>query len=261
MSALEKRQVIFGVMPVLEALKAFPQKVEKILFAEGRSGKVLSEICKLARLNQVPFQRVSRQHLQKYVSANSNHQGVIAFLASYDYCDEDELFAYVTSKHQSLCLILDGIEDPRNFGAILRTAECVGIDAVFIPERRAVGLTETVAKTSAGAIFNVKVARSANINRLIEKLKQKNIWTVGADSEAEMLYTDWDWTQSTALVLGNEGKGLHELTKKKCDALVKIPVFGKVKSLNVSVATGIILYEIVRQRKIKENNFCPKLST
>ncbi|RMH35424.1 MAG: 23S rRNA (guanosine(2251)-2'-O)-methyltransferase RlmB [Acidobacteria bacterium] len=248
MKAHEKKQAIFGVMPVLEALKAFPQRIEKILLAEGRSGKVLSEICELARIHHVPFQRVSRQILGKYVSESTNHQGIIALMASYDYHDEDELFAFVVSKNQPLCLILDGIEDPRNFGAILRTAECAGVDAVFIPERRAVGLTETVAKTSAGAIFDVKVARSTNINRLIDRFKRQNFWVVGADAEAKMLYTDWDWTQSTALVLGSEGKGLHELTKKKCDLLVKIPMFGKVRSLNVSVAAGVILYEIIRQR-------------
>jgi 23S rRNA (guanosine2251-2'-O)-methyltransferase len=133
-------------------------------------------------------------------------------------------------------------------GAILRTVECAGADGVFIPERRAVGLTETVAKSSAGATEYVKVAKVANINRLIDELKEHNIWVVGASGDAEMNYTDWDWTNSSALVLGGEGKGLHRLTAEKCDVLVKIPMHGKIESLNVSVASGVILFEIVRQR-------------
>jgi len=144
------------------------------------------------------------------------------------------------------------VEDPRNLGAILRGVECAGADSVFIPERRAVGLTETVAKSSAGATEYVKVAKVANINNLIDRLKEHNIWVVGAGGEAETIYTEWDWTQSSALVLGGEGKGLHRLTAEKCDALVKIPMLGRIESLNVSVAAGVILFEAVRQRRIKK---------
>jgi 23S rRNA (guanosine2251-2'-O)-methyltransferase len=246
---MKSRQTVFGTIPVLEILKASPQKIEKILILEGKSSKALNEIYNLAKQAKIPFQKVNRQHFKRYVKEDLNHQGVVALVAFCNYYDEDELFANVTSKQHSLCLILDSIEDPRNLGAILRTAECAGVDAVFIPERRAVGLTETVAKTSAGAVFNIKVARSSNLNRLIDKFKQQNFWIVGADSKAEMLYTEWDWNQNSVVVLGNEGKGLHDLTRKKCDVLVKIPTFGKIESLNVSVAAGVILYEIIRQRK------------
>ena len=154
----------------------------------------------------------------------------------------------ITAKENSLTLILDGVEDPRNLGAILRAAECAGVDGVFIPERRAVGLTETVAKSSAGATEYVRIAKVGNLNRLIDELKSNNIWVIGASGEAEMIYSDWDWTRKSALVLGGEGKGLHRLTAEKCDALVKIPMRGKIESLNVSVAAGVILFEAIRQR-------------
>jgi len=143
------------------------------------------------------------------------------------------------------------VEDPRNLGAILRTAECAGVSGVLIPERRAVGLTETVAKSAAGATEHVKVAKVGNLNKLILELKKKNVWVVGTDMDAEIDYTDWDWTRPSALVLGGEGKGLHRLVAENCDVLVKIPMYGKIDSLNVSVAAGVILFEAQRQRKAK----------
>jgi 23S rRNA (guanosine2251-2'-O)-methyltransferase len=149
-------------------------------------------------------------------------------------------------------LILDGVEDPRNLGAVLRSAECSGVDGVFIPERRAVGLNDTVAKSSAGAIEYVKVAKVANLNRLIEKLKERNIWVVGTSGDAETSYTDWDWTRPSAIVLGAEGSGLHRLVAENCDTLVKIPMYGKIDSLNVSVAAGVIMFEVRRQRSARE---------
>jgi 23S rRNA (guanosine2251-2'-O)-methyltransferase len=153
-----------------------------------------------------------------------------------------------TCGNNALLLVLDGVEDPRNFGAILRTAECAGVDGILIPERRSVGLTETVAKSSAGATEYVKVAKAANLNRVIEDLKSRNIWVVGTSAEAEMNYSEWDWSRPSALVLGGEGKGLHRLVAENCDVLVKIPMYGKIQSLNVSVAAGVILFEARRQR-------------
>lgn len=240
--------LIFGVLPVLELLRANPKRVEKILVADGAREKRLSEIFDLAKQNRVMIQRTARENLSKYSSANANHQGVIAFAASAEYADADALLEEIFSKENPLVLILDGVEDPRNLGAILRVAECSGTDGTFIPERRAVGLTETVAKSSAGATEYVKIAKVANLNRLIEELKENNIWVVGTSAEAEMSYTDWDWTQKTALVLGGEGKGLHRLVAENCDALVRIPMQGKIDSLNVSVACGVILFEALRQR-------------
>ena len=244
--------LIFGVLPVLEALRAGGRRIEKILVAEGRHDIRLNELLALARENRIPFQRVPRQNLSKFVEYDANHQGVIAFVAAADYYDADKLLDEIAQKIEAgekpLIVILDGVEDPRNLGAILRTVECAGVDGVFIPERRAVGLNETVAKSSAGATEYVKVAKVTNLNRLIEDLKSRNVWVVGTDAETDKSYTDWDWNQPTALVMGSEGKGLHRLVAENCDMLIKIPMQGKIESLNVSVATGVILFEALRRR-------------
>jgi 23S rRNA (guanosine2251-2'-O)-methyltransferase len=182
----------------------------------------------------------------------ANHQGVVAQTATTRYRDSVELLDAlemgVKDGFAPLVLGLDGIEDPRNMGAILRTAECAGVYAVFVPERRAVGLTETVAKAAAGALEYVPVARVTNLVRLIESLKERNIWVVGASADAEMKYSDWNWKLPTAIFLGGEGSGLHRLVREHCDALVSIPVLGNLGSLNVSVAAGVLLYEALRQR-------------
>jgi 23S rRNA (guanosine2251-2'-O)-methyltransferase len=244
--------LIYGVLPVLEALRANPKKIEKILIAEGGHEKRLNDIFVLAKENRVLLQKVPRQNLSKFVEQGANHQGVVAFVASAEYYDTDKLLAEISQKIESgekpLLVILDGVEDPRNLGAILRTVECAGVDGVFIPERRAVGLNETVAKSSAGAAEYVKVAKVTNLNRLIEDLKERNIWVVGTSIETEKTYFDWDWNQPTALVMGSEGKGLHRLVAENCDMLIKIPMQGKIESLNVSVATGVILFEALRRR-------------
>ncbi len=243
-----KSKIIFGVLPVLESLRAGNRRIEKILIAEGAREKRISEIWELARQNRVQIQKTPRENLSKFAETGANHQGVVALVASADYTDAEELLEEIAVKENSLSLILDGVEDPRNLGAILRAAECAGADGAFIPEHRAVGLTETVVKTSAGASEYIKVAKVKNLNRLIEELKKHNIWVVGTSADAEMDYTRWDWSQSSVLVLGSEGKGLHRLVEENCDALVKIPMRGKIESLNVSVACGVILFEAVRQR-------------
>ena len=241
--------LIYGVLPVLEALRAENRRIEKIFVADGAKEKRLFEILDLAQRKGVQYQKIPRENFSRCVENGANHQGVFAFVAAADYVDADELLDEIYAKENALLVVLDGVEDPRNLGAILRGVECAGADGVFIPERRAVGLTETVAKSSAGATEYVKVAKVANINRLIDRLKEHNIWVIGAGGEAETDYTDWDWTRSSALVLGGEGKGLHRLVAEKCDALVKIPMLGRIESLNVSVAAGVILFEAVRQRR------------
>ncbi|HEX8250158.1 MAG TPA: 23S rRNA (guanosine(2251)-2'-O)-methyltransferase RlmB [Pyrinomonadaceae bacterium] len=243
--------IIYGVLPVLESLRAGARRIEKIFVAEGAHENRLQEIFDLVRQSGIPFQKIPRQNLQKFVEPGTNHQGVVAFVAAAEYAGADKLIEEITTKENSLVVILDGVEDPRNLGAILRTVECAGADGVFIPERRAVGLTETVAKSSAGATEYVKVAKVGNLNRLIDELKENNIWIIGTSGEAKTDYTEWDWTRSCALVLGGEGKGLHRLTAEKCDVLVKIPLLGRIESLNVSVAAGVILYEAVRQRTLR----------
>ena len=236
----------FGVLPVLEILRASSRRVDRIVIADGVREKRLQEIFDLARGHGIRVDRMQRDKLDK-LTANANHQGVIAFTAAADYVDVDDILD-APNGSAALVVVLDGVEDPRNLGAVLRSVECAGADGVIIPERRAVGLTETVAKSSAGAIEHVKVAKVANLNRLIEDLKRRNIWVVGASGDATTAHTEWDWTQPSALVLGAEGSGLHRLVAENCDTLVKIPMYGKIDSLNVSVATGVILFEARRQR-------------
>ncbi|MCA1589745.1 MAG: 23S rRNA (guanosine(2251)-2'-O)-methyltransferase RlmB [Acidobacteria bacterium] len=248
-AVLVSQSLIYGVGPVLEALRANARRIDKIFAAEGARARRLHEIFGLAAKNGIVVNRVSRADIERIVGTEASHQGIIAFRAAADYVAADEIIQ--AAGEATLLLLLDGIEDPRNFGAILRTAECAGVDGVFIPERRAVGLNETVAKSSAGAAEHVKVAKVQNFNRLIENLKSQDIWVVGASGTARMKYSDWDWTRPTALVLGGEGKGLHRLVAENCDELVKIPMCGKIESLNVSVAAGVILFEARRQRDVK----------
>ena len=191
---------MFGVLPVLEALRANARRIEKIVVAEGVREKRLQEIFDLARAAGVRVDRISREALERLVDRSANHQGVVAFAASADYVSVDEILDGAQST--PLIVILDGVEDPRNLGAVLRSAECAGADGVIIPDRRAAGLTETVAKSSAGAIEYVKVAKTTNLNRLIEDLKSRNIWVVGTSGDASTDYTDWDWTTPCALVMG-----------------------------------------------------------
>lgn len=241
--------LIYGVLPVLEALRADSRRIDKVLIADGAKEHRLSEIIDLCRSRSIAWNRVPRETFARHLVSDVNHQGVIAFTAAADYVDIDKV---VNSAGQTpLIVILDGVEDPRNLGAILRAAECAGVDGVVIPERRAVGLNDTVAKSSAGAIEYVKVAKTTNLNRYIESLKERDIWVVGTSADAEMTYTDWDWTRPSALVLGGEGGGLHRLVAENCDVLVKIPMYGKIDSLNVSVAAGVILFEARRQREVK----------
>lgn len=246
-------QRLYGVTPVLEALRAGQRSVEQIIVAEGTRLHRLRELMELARQANVPVRRAPRAEFARAAGADVNHQGVVALVAAARYADPEELLdalaARVGTAEPPLAVVLDGVEDPRNLGAILRTVECAGAHAVFIPERRAAGLTDTVAKAAAGALEHVAVARVSNISRLIEELKQRGIWAVGTSGEAEMKYTEWDYTQPTALVFGSEGAGLHRLVRERSDVLVRIPLYGQTQSLNVSVAAGILLYEALRQRR------------
>ncbi len=246
-SAALNRQIIYGVLPVAEALRAENRRIDKVLIAVGAQEHRLREIIGLCRTRSIVFDRVPGETFSKHIDAGVNHQGVIAFAAAADYVSTDEILE--KAARVPLIIILDGVEDPRNLGAILRVAECASADGVIIPERRAVGLTDTVAKSSAGAIEYVKVAKTTNLTRLIEKLKKQNIWVVGTSVDSETSYTDWDWSRPTALVLGGEGGGLHRLVAENCDVLVKIPMYGRIDSLNVSVAAGVILFEARRQRR------------
>src|SRR5215471_3746884 len=250
--AADDRHLLYGVNPVIEALRA-RRLPEEISIADGARDERLRELIELARKGGVPVKRVRRIDLDRE-SGNVNHQGVAARIAAPQYTDTDDLLtsiaAGVGTRAEPLLLVLDGIEDPRNLGAIIRAAECAGASGLFIPERRAAGLNETVAKASAGAVEYLPVARVTNLSVLIRQLKERNVWVVGTAVGATANYSDWDWTRPTAMVLGAEGTGLHRLVRENCDELVSIPVHGRVESLNVSVASGIILYEALRQRSV-----------
>jgi 23S rRNA (guanosine2251-2'-O)-methyltransferase len=246
---------MYGLIPVLEALRVGHTRLEQITIAEGAKHERLYELLELAKRNRVLIHRVPRAALDRALPGVT-HQGVIARIGAADYRDADELLeelaGQVGTDHQPLVLGLDAVEDPRNLGAILRTAECAGVNGVFIPERRAAGLTATVAKTAAGALEHISVARVTNLVQLIEQLKQRNIWVIGAAADGSSAYTEWDWTVPSALFLGGEGSGLHRLVRERCDVLVSIPLHGHIESLNVSVAAGVILFEALRQRRNRQ---------
>ena len=236
---------------MLEMLRAGGKQLQQITISDAASHERMKELLELAKQARIPIHRVPRNAIDRLLPGVT-HQGVVARVAAAKYSDADdlldELASQVNNGRPPLVLGIDAVEDPRNLGAILRTAECAGVNGVFIPERRAVGLTGTVAKTAAGALDRVPVARVTNLVQLIEQLKQRNIWVIGAAADGTSDYTGWDWTVPSALFLGSEGSGLHRLVRERCDALVRIPVRGQIESLNVSVATGVILYEALRQR-------------
>jgi 23S rRNA (guanosine2251-2'-O)-methyltransferase len=240
---------LFGINPVLEALRA-GRSVQRLLIAEQRRhDRGIGEILKLARERRIEVRTVSRDELN-HAAANAVHQGVVAYAAPHDYASLDDLLKVPVQKGEpALLLVLDGVEDPRNLGAILRTADAAGVHGVIIPERRAAGLTETVAKASAGALEYVPVVKVVNIANTLEELKGAGLWVAGADAGGDMVYWDADFVGPTALVLGGEGKGVRRLVREKCDYIISIPLLGRISSLNVSAAAALLLYEVVRQRR------------
>ncbi|MDD2212057.1 MAG: 23S rRNA (guanosine(2251)-2'-O)-methyltransferase RlmB [Clostridia bacterium] len=240
-------EFIAGKNPVLEALQA-GRPLSKILLAQGLKQSSVKEIMSLARTRQIPYQFVARERLDSLVPGNI-HQGIVAQAGAKEYVDWEEIVEKALQKGTDPFLVLlDGLEDPRNLGAILRTAEAVGVDGVIIPKHRSVSLTAAVARSSAGAVEYVPVARVPNLPLIMDRLKEKGYWIVGTDSQAEQKYFEADLKGPLAVVLGSEGKGLGKLVKEKCDFLVSIPMLGQVNSLNVSVAGALLFYEIIRQR-------------
>jgi 23S rRNA (guanosine2251-2'-O)-methyltransferase len=242
---------IYGLMPVLEALRSGRRRIDEILLAQGNRAARLEELLAAARRVNIPVRQLKRAQLDR-LAAGANHQGVIAIAQPASYIDLDDLLK--TAPPLPLYVLLDGVEDPHNLGAIIRTAECAGAQAVIIPEHHAVGLTETVAKASAGAVEYLPIARVTNLVHAIDELKSRNIWVVGVEADSRVNYTNWDFKVATALVFGSEGKGVRRLVKEHCDTLVSIPLLGRVTSLNVSVAAAILLYEAVRQRQAAGNS-------
>jgi 23S rRNA (guanosine2251-2'-O)-methyltransferase len=239
--------VIFGINAVAEALKARGRAFQWVGMAKERDDLRLQKLIQECRQNNVPVKFMPRTELDRMAGTGS-HQGVVAVTSQKQYNDLDDLIAAKRSDY-SLIVVLDGVEDPHNLGAILRTADATGADGVVIPERRAAGITGTVVKSSAGASEHLPVAKVTNIARTLEDLKTKGLWMVGLDERAKQNYDEVDYKMDCAIVLGTEGKGLHDLVARKCDFLVSIPMLGKVSSLNVSVAAGVVLYEVVRQRR------------
>jgi 23S rRNA (guanosine2251-2'-O)-methyltransferase len=221
---------------VREALLA-GRAFDRILVAKGAGGPRLQEIIDLARERSVTLRFEPREALDR-VSNGATHQGVVAVGAAHSYAELDDVLA-----EARLLVVLDGVEDPHNLGAIIRTAHAAGASAVIVPDRRAAGLTETVAKAAAGALEHLPLVRVGNLNQTLEELKKRGFWIYGLDERGGQLYNEMDYAQPTVLVLGGEGHGLHELVKKHCDALVRIPMAGAIASLNVSVAAGVVLFE------------------
>jgi 23S rRNA (guanosine2251-2'-O)-methyltransferase len=242
---------IYGINSVSEALKARGRAFEWVGMAKERHDLRLQRLIEDCRRLSVPVRFMQRSELDR-MAGHVAHQGVVAVTSAKQYSDLDDVIGAKRGKY-SLVIVLDGVEDPHNLGAILRTADAAGVDGVIIPERRAASVTGTVTKASAGASEHLPIAKVTNIARTVEELKVRNIWTVGLDEHGKQAYDAVDYKMDCALVLGAEGKGLHDLVKKKCDFLVSIPMLGKVPSLNVSVAAGVVLYEIVRQRRAREN--------
>jgi 23S rRNA (guanosine2251-2'-O)-methyltransferase len=241
--------IIYGINAVAEALRARRRAFEWVGVAKERHDLRLQRVVDECRRNGVAVRFLGRPELDR-MAGNNAHQGVVAVTSAKQYNDLDDVIAAKRGQY-SLLVVLDGIEDPHNLGAILRTADAAGADGVVIPERRAVGVTPTVTKASAGASEHLPIAKVTNIARTVEELKDRNLWIVGLDERGTQTYESLDYNMDCAVVLGAEGKGVHELVRKKCDFLVSIPMLGKVASLNVSVAAAVVLYEIVRQRRKK----------
>ncbi len=244
-----QRDKIFGVKPVIELLRA-GRPVQRVLIAEKRkSDREVQEIIRLAAGGGIEVRMTTRDALNREVP-NALHQGVLAVVAAREYATLDDILKIPSQKKQSpLFLVLDGVEDPRNLGAILRTAEVAGVHGVIIPERRSAGLTDTAAKTAAGAVEYVPVVKVVNIVNTLEDFKKFGIWIAGADAGGDLVYWDADFIRPTAIVLGGEGKGIRRLVREHCDYLVSLPLMGRINSLNVSVAAGALLYEVLRQRR------------
>ncbi len=240
---------LYGKNPVLEALRA-KRPINKILVAKGFNKGMLREITNLAKEQKIIIQFVDKKQLDLLCEKHELHQGIIAQTAPKEYADWEDVLNKVKEKGETpLFLLLDEVKDPQNLGAVLRTADATGVHCVVIPKHRAVPLTSGVSKASAGAVEYVPVARVTNLANTIDKLKEMGCWVIGTDVKAELEHFDMDLTGPVALVMGSEDKGLRKLVKEKCDQLVKIPMKGRVNSLNVSAAASVVLYEIIRQRR------------
>ena len=242
-----REDVIEGRNAVIEALKG-NTTIEQILVAKGDTEGSINVVLGLAKEKGIVVKEVDRKKLDSMTQTGA-HQGVIALITPYNYFSVEAILRYAEEKGEApFIVILDEIEDPHNFGSIIRTAEVCGAHGIIIPKRRNVGITPTVYKTSAGAVEHMKIAKVTNINNVISGLKEKGIWVYGADMAGKSYCHEVNFNGGVAIVIGSEGRGMSKLTKEKCDVLVKIPMKGKITSLNASVAGGIMLYEVMKQK-------------
>jgi 23S rRNA (guanosine2251-2'-O)-methyltransferase len=242
-----REDIIEGRNAVIEALKS-DRTVEQIMVAKGDMEGSINVILALAKEKNIVVKEVDRKKLDS-LSETRSHQGVVAYVTPYKYFELEEIIDYAKEKGEApFVVVLDEIEDPHNFGSIIRTAEVCGVHGILIPKRRNVGVTPTVYKSSAGAVEHMKIAKITNVNAAIETLKEYGVWVYGADMDGEEYSFQANFSGAVALVIGSEGRGISKLTKDKCDKLVKIPMMGKINSLNASVAGGIMMYEVLKHR-------------
>src|ERR1700674_813166 len=240
-----------GIHAVREALEA-GRPLDRIVIARGRQDTRTEEIVQLARDRGIALRFEDRSQVDRLANSK-DHQGVVALAAARAAASLEDILAIANASpgQMGLIVLLDGVEDPHNLGAIVRTALAAGAHGVVIPERRAAGLTDTVARASAGALAHLPVAKVTNLVRTMEELKEAGYWLVGLDEQGDKNYTEVDYNSPLGIVLGSEGQGLHELTRKRCDFVVSLPTTGPVTSLNVSVAAGVVLFEALRQRNAR----------
>lgn len=243
----EREDIVIGRNAVRELIKS-DRTIETLYISKGKMEGSIGEIITLAKEKKIIVKEVDRKKLDS-LSAGSVHQGIVAIVTPYKYFEVSDILDYAKQKGEKpFIIILDEIEDPHNLGSIIRTAELCGAHGLIIPKRRNVGVTSTVYKSSVGAIEHVRVAKVTNINSVIDDLKEQGIWVYGADMSGNEYSYDVNFEGSVALVIGSEGKGISKLTLKKCDNIVKIPMVGRINSLNASVAAGILMYEVLKTR-------------
>ena len=239
--------IVEGRNAVLELLNS-DRDINKIFVQAGEKHGSINKIIAIAKENRVVVTEVEKSKLD-FMSKTNNHQGVIAVVPPFNYCEIEDILDLAKQRNEdAFVLILDGIEDPHNLGSIIRTAETAGVHGIIIPKRRSVTVNSTVSKVSAGAVEHMKIARVNNINETIRKLKEHGLWIIGTDMNTNTYYYNQDLKGDIAIVIGSEGFGISRLVKENCDMLVKIPMKGKITSLNASVSAGIIIYEAVKQR-------------
>lgn len=246
----EREDIIVGRNAVMEVLKS-DRTIEALYIANGNMEGSIKAIINIAKEKGLVIKEVDRKKLD-FMSAGNNHQGVIAQVTAYKYYEVADMINYAKKKNQDpFIIVLDEIEDPHNLGSIIRTAELCGVHGIIIPKRRNVGVTSTVYKCSVGAIEHMRIAKVTNINAAIDELKKEGLWIYGADIAGTEYSYEVDFAGPCAIVIGSEGRGISKLTLKKCDKLVKIPMVGRINSLNASVAGGIMMYEILKGRLSK----------